>query len=128
LQDVLVEQEGPQILQWLIEGAQKYLKDGLKESAVILATTKAYEEEEDTLGQFIDECCLVAPNASISGKLFRERYVEWCEDNGYKPYGTKQLTQRLQSHKKYKVEPGRIDAKTRGFKGITISEPLKIKM
>lgn len=127
LQEVLIEQEGAQILQWLIEGTRKYLESGLPTSTAVLTTTMEYESEEDSLGQFIDEMCIVDPSASVSGKEFRHYYVDWCNAYGYHPYGIKQLTQRLTTQGKYgNIVAGRLDSRTRGFKGIKINQSIRV--
>lgn len=122
LSQELVEKEGPQILAWLIEGAQKYLeKKILLDAQQIQQVTSEYENDEDILGQFIQEKCLVADNAMVPYKDFRIHYEAWCDFNGYKPLSTRTLTEKLKSNKKY----GNIDnnyrkANVRFLTGITL--------
>ena len=61
LADILVTEEGPGILNWLIEGARRYLagdKDLTGPERVRIATT-AYAETEDHTGRFFEECTVL---------------------------------------------------------------------
>ncbi len=52
-------QEGPGILNWLIEGLLAYLEDGLQEPAAVLAATADYRAESDPMGAFLTDRCQV---------------------------------------------------------------------
>ncbi|WP_394425826.1 DNA primase family protein [Streptomyces sp. SGAir0957] len=78
----LVADEGPGILQWLIEGAEQYLatRDPLTGPASVRIATAAYETTEDHIGRFIGERCVKGADADlrVEQKLLYETYGRWC--------------------------------------------------
>lgn len=87
--------ELPGILCWAIEGLKKWMKEGLKAPEKVLAATDEYRESMDNLGMFIDECCVLDPNAKTPIKELYEAYNQWALDNGLHPMGNPQLRERL---------------------------------
>ncbi len=129
LHKTLVNDEGPAILAWMIEGAKLYLENpnGLVMPAVVALATAEYEKEEDQLGQFLDDMCVVGDEHSVSYKTFREMYVGWCQDYGYQPFGPRKLTEKLTSTKKYgNIRAGKLDRSTRGFFGLGVSTKIRL--
>jgi putative DNA primase/helicase len=57
LKQRLVEAEGGGILAWQIEGARRYLRDGLQVPDSVQRETEQYLQEMDDLYLWIDECC-----------------------------------------------------------------------
>ncbi|QJD50473.1 DNA primase/helicase [Mycobacterium phage Chris] len=81
----LVRDEGAAILAWVVAGARQVAADGLREPASVLAATKEYSEQEDALGRFIGECCLLTPGASGGGAppaVVHKAYQRWAIANG----------------------------------------------
>jgi len=74
-------QESPGILNWLIEGAMRWSKEGLKTPAIILRATDEYRAEMDVIGNFIKERCLQGPDYSIKARELFKCYQEWCDDH-----------------------------------------------
>lgn len=77
------------VLAWLIEGARRYLKEGLtREPAAIVANRAEYQQDHDLLGMFLRECCVKreqkAQGAGITAGDLRKAYIEWAEDNAVK--------------------------------------------
>ena len=58
LSEILVQEEGPAILGWLINGCRKWLRGGLNEPQSVLDATKEYRSEQDVLSAFLEECCV----------------------------------------------------------------------
>ncbi|MEU6210830.1 phage/plasmid primase, P4 family [Streptomyces sp. NPDC047023] len=84
LADILVTEEGPGILAWLIDGARRYLageKDLTGPASVRIATT-AYAETEDHAGRFFGECCTVHPDRRAEQVRLYGVYCTWCRDEG----------------------------------------------
>ncbi|MER5563884.1 phage/plasmid primase, P4 family [Streptomyces sp. NPDC002506] len=84
LADILVTEEGPGILNWLIEGARRYLagdKDLTGPEQVRIATT-AYAETEDHTGRFFDECCTLQPECRAEQARLYAAYRTWCQSEG----------------------------------------------
>ena len=57
--DYLFTNAGPAIMRWIIEGAQKAIADDfhIKKPKVVREAIEAYREENDWLGQFLDDHC-----------------------------------------------------------------------
>ncbi|MFE1948904.1 MULTISPECIES: DNA primase family protein [Streptomyces] len=84
LADILVTEEGPGILGWLIDGARRYLggeKDLTGPERVRIATT-AYAETEDHTGRFFEECCSLAPELRAEQAGLYAAYKTWCHNEG----------------------------------------------
>ncbi|MFJ6686810.1 DNA primase family protein [Streptomyces werraensis] len=84
LADILVTEEGPGILGWLIHGARRYLagdRDLTGPERVRIATT-AYAETEDHTGRFYEECCTIAPDLRAEQTALYAAYKEWCQNEG----------------------------------------------
>ncbi|MGW2180392.1 DNA primase family protein [Streptomyces sp. NPDC001732] len=84
LADILVTEEGPGILNWLIEGARRYLageKVLTGPERVCIATT-AYAETEDHTGRFIGESCRVDPELRAEQAALYAAYKSWCHNEG----------------------------------------------
>ncbi len=84
LADVLVTEEGPGILNWLIVGARRYLageKDLTGPERVRIATT-AYAETEDHTGRFLSESCRLGPSLRAEQAHLYAAYKTWCQNEG----------------------------------------------
>ncbi|OKJ49590.1 DNA primase [Streptomyces sp. CB02009] len=84
LADVLVTEEGPGILNWLIDGARRYLagqRDLTGPERVRIATT-AYAETEDHTGRFYGECCRLDQGLRAEQTALYSAYTTWCHHEG----------------------------------------------
>jgi putative DNA primase/helicase len=70
------------ILKWMIEGCLMWQRDGLAPPAIVKDHTDCYLGDEDTIAQWIDECCTVGPHCSAPMQALYESYKDWCERNG----------------------------------------------
>ncbi|MFI8967015.1 phage/plasmid primase, P4 family [Streptomyces sp. NPDC053493] len=96
LADILVAEEGPGILNWLIDGARRYLggeKDLTGPAKVRIATT-AYAETEDHTGRFFDEACVLNPDARTEQKTLYDAYRGWCLGEGCIPMNNRTFAAR----------------------------------
>ena len=76
---MLQEQSG--ILAWLVRGCLAWQHLGLEIPASIRVATGQYRQEEDALLLFLQECCVLKPEATVQGKPFYEAYRKWHEEN-----------------------------------------------
>ncbi|WP_327188070.1 DNA primase family protein [Streptomyces sp. NBC_01334] len=84
LADLLVMEEGPGILGWLIDGARRYLggdRDLTGPERVRIATT-AYAETEDHTGRFYEESCRLGPDLRAEQTTLYAAYTTWCNNEG----------------------------------------------
>jgi putative DNA primase/helicase len=78
-QKLMEEKSG--ILNWLIEGALRWQKEGLNTPSIVLNATDEYRGEMDVIGNFIRERCIQKPGAMIRARELFRVYQEWCDEN-----------------------------------------------
>ncbi len=82
--DYLFDHAGGYVMTWIIEGAKKAIEADfkIKEPQIVQAAIEAYREENDWLGQFLDECCDIGKDLTAkSGELY-QAYRARCTLNG----------------------------------------------
>ena len=92
-EELLEERDG--ILQWMLEGTRRYLKDGLKLSPTIRAEHSSYRKASDLLGEFLADKTTTDPNSRVpqAGLFLSWKY--WCDSNGVRHGSKKTFTQRM---------------------------------
>lgn len=91
-----LETELPGILQWAIAGCLEWQRDGLKPPDIITDAVRAYRQESDVLGHFIDEACEVRPLAQVKSSAFFSAYQGFCERSGERWIPAKDLPAEMQ--------------------------------
>lgn len=98
----LVRDEGEGILQWLIEGARRYLttRDPLEGPDRVRMATTAYATTEDHIGRFLTECCTRNPEAAgelrVEQGLLYSEYTAWCHSGeGIRPATARAFATRV---------------------------------
>jgi putative DNA primase/helicase len=71
--------ELPGILNWALDGCREWQAGGLKPPSVITDAVRAYREESDVLGRFIEESCDVRKLAQVKSSAFFSAYQSYCE-------------------------------------------------
>ncbi|MEU6987267.1 phage/plasmid primase, P4 family [Streptomyces sp. NPDC046324] len=97
LADVLVAEEGPGILNWLVDGARRYLagdKD-LTGPARVRIATNAYAETEDHTGRFLNECCALSPDHRAEQTSLYAAYKSWCHSEGASAVSSRAFATRV---------------------------------
>ena len=82
--DLLIEEAGPAILSWIIQGAVNFTLNGFKltfPDAVAMATEE-YRQRENWLERFISERCIREPNARVGARELYAAYKDWAQDTG----------------------------------------------
>ncbi|MFF7251447.1 phage/plasmid primase, P4 family [Embleya sp. NPDC008237] len=89
LSTILVAEEGPGILAWIVAGASAVFRPGggLAEPESVMAATRVYAAEEDALGRFLGECCHFGGGDHVrtETKVLRASYERWCHAEGETP-------------------------------------------
>lgn len=95
------------ILNWAIEGYYLYKIMGLRKSEpeTIQAQRDNYQYEMDTLGQFIDERCVLDPEASVKSSDIWKSFKAWSEENNEYAGTNRKLSMELE--KKFDKEKRR---------------------
>jgi putative DNA primase/helicase len=78
--DKKLQGEAEGILAWAVEGCLEWLRDGLQTPDKVLAATAKYRAEQDVLGQFIADVCVVGPDYRVEAKELFALYCKWCEE------------------------------------------------
>lgn len=82
--DYLVQNAGGAVLQWIIDGAEKVIKNNFRLTVpkCVADAVGRYREGNDWLSGFLEECCEVNKNyTQKSGEIYQE-YRAYCQRNG----------------------------------------------
>jgi putative DNA primase/helicase len=85
---LLVEKEGPGILNWCLLGLAEYLKlEGLVDPQVVADSVADYRDDEDVLQQFTSLCLVKTGDQGdwLANEAVIQAYEAWCKSNGHKP-------------------------------------------
>lgn len=110
----LVREEGPGILSWAVRGCLAWKGEGLGEPPEVASATDGYFADEDIVGRFIAERCVVLPTAQTTFAALYEDYESWCKASGERPMTKKALGERLGSRG---FTPGYVQ-RNRGWLGL----------
>jgi putative DNA primase/helicase len=91
-----LKEEAAGIMAWLVAGYIERREKGLAPPASVLTATEEYKQAEDSIKQFINECCLVGDSSLARASKLYESYVAFCEEGGLKPKGKKKFFLILQ--------------------------------
>jgi putative DNA primase/helicase len=97
LADVLVTTEGPGILNWLIEGARRYINGErhLTGPERVRIATTAYADTEDHIGRFIAEVCVTGQDLRVEQAHLHAVYRAWCNQEGAPAVSSRAFAARI---------------------------------
>lgn len=97
LSKLLVDEEGPGILSWVVQGAVDVFDGGLRAPESVMAATRAYADEEDHLGRFLEAACMRSTSdmVRLETKKLRSAYEAWCHAEGETPLKPQALGREL---------------------------------
>jgi putative DNA primase/helicase len=104
------------ILAWMIEGCRDWAINGLQPPQIVKESTAEYLGAEDSLQQWLDECCDLMPGFTTSKDLFAS-WQSWCEVSGEYVGTMKRLMAKLESRG---ILTGQKSAHKRGCLGILL--------
>lgn len=108
------------ILTWLVEGCLKWQKDGLTWPQKVRAKKEAYRQDQDVLGQFLADCCIVGEAFQVAAKDLNTAYDHWRQENNLKEMSAIALSKRLRERGFAKED----SYKARGWRGLGLkAEP-----
>jgi putative DNA primase/helicase len=94
LEDKL-QAEWPHILQWAIEGALDWQRNGLVRPDSVINATATYFENQDLVGTWLDDSCEQDPRHSETVKRLFESYSAFADANGARPGKATTLSDEL---------------------------------
>lgn len=95
LGDRIDNNELPGVLNWLISGNLAWRAMGLSEPESVKTATAQYRADEDSLGHFLKECCVIGENTKCKPVDLYRVYVQWI-DIGSKPMGKKTFYTKIE--------------------------------
>ena len=87
--------ELPGILRWSIQGLMEWREQGLNPPARVLNAGGAYRKDNDSVGQWIEEACILDKDRKSYMKDLYESYEAWSDRNGLKPTSNVNLGKEL---------------------------------
>ncbi len=115
--------EYPAILRWMIDGCLDWQRNGLIRPNVVADATKAYFDDQDLFGQWLEECCEVGPRQwEITSRLFAS-WKDFSERNGERPGSVKAFSANMLK-REFTPDLKRVHGTPqRLFKGISLKTP-----
>lgn len=87
--------ELPGILNWTLQGCCAWQAEGLAPPDEVQAATAEYRREMDVLQDFLDACCVIAPNARVGATALYATYRKWAEGTGHHPMSQTRFGRKL---------------------------------
>ena len=72
----------PGILRWAVEGCMKWQESGLAAPQAVIDSVSEYRQESDPVRRFIDECCVLDPDAVVQATALYHAYRVWATQAG----------------------------------------------
>jgi phage/plasmid-associated DNA primase len=127
---VLLREEGPGILNWMIEGAAKLLQHGFPNESLSSKRVKRLLQESNSVFGFLTTCIEKTDSgAGISVDELASKYTNWCQSNDWEPLwgpaGRRKLTMGLESlfHVPQAHDIVRNGRNLRGYNGVAFKSP-----
>lgn len=108
--------EGSGILNWGMAGLRDFQRCGLRIPKTISLATDAYRDDEDLLGEWLDEQCELGANNSHQISQCYSAYSHWARNRGNGVLAQSRLTRRLKDRGILR-DPGK-----RNYVGIKLNE------
>ena len=101
--------ELPGILNWALEGLRRFRKRGhfaLPEMS--LEVQHAFARAGNDVLDFVEECCVLDPDASVAKEVLFNRWTAWCAPNGLRAGAKNAFAQKLLDTFQGKVDKGKV--------------------
>jgi len=93
-----LQDELPGVLAWCLDGWEQYQAEGLNPPEKVTAATADYRTESDSLGSFLDDCCVLQKTLRVTSTALYSAYESWCHTNGERPLAQRTLAARLREY------------------------------
>jgi putative DNA primase/helicase len=88
--------EAPAVLAWVVDGARRFIAEGLNPPDAVRVATERYRSEEDTVGRFINEVLVIGDGWAMSVDIKAELEA-WCDEQGIDPPQMNEVTDTLRA-------------------------------
>jgi len=116
--------EWPGILNWMIQGCLEWHREGLVKPQVICVETDEYFGQQDTFGQWIDECCRIDARDPHCWDVALELYQSWkqfAEARSAVPGSAKAFAEQLKT-RGFRADRARVQGKVcRTWHGVMLA-------
>ncbi len=115
--------EWPMILRWMIDGCLDWQKNGLVRPDSVIASTQAYFEDQDLLGQWLNDNCDAEPDNPHKSDTVAALFAAWsayATAAGETPGSKKAFNEAMQSRG---FHPARGGKGVRLFRGVRLIIP-----
>lgn len=129
LSDALMD-ERRGVLSWLVRGAVSWYQDGLNPPDSVLAAGVEYQNENDRVAEFVNECCEKSAETwapiAVGFDAIYPAYVQWCKASGYQSLGRTRFVTELERvvpnfrRHEQRVKNGEKWTTTRGCFGVAL--------
>jgi putative DNA primase/helicase len=106
LRQKIVATELPGVLAWSVRGCVEWQRSGLGSCNAVELSTQDYRESQDTIGTFLEDCCLVGPQYWVSSENLMSAYTAWAGRTGEPNLSAKTLADRLRDRDHRAVRRG----------------------
>jgi putative DNA primase/helicase len=105
--DAKLEAEMEGVLCWALEGCKEWQRQGLNPPPEVRDAVKQYQEEQDVIGQYIQESCYVDTTDEecweAPDRLYQE-YKSWCTAGSFKYLNTNNFGSEMKERFSYKTK------------------------
>lgn len=114
---LLEERDG--ILAWALQGCADWQQRGLAPPEVVTGASAGYVADEDTVGEWMEECCVTGPGCKATARALYANWAAWAEAAGATKGSQKSLGEALRERG---FRPTKVGG-ARGWLGITPRHP-----
>jgi len=79
---IIISEEAAGVLNWMLEGVKLWKEEGLGSCPDVEEATNKFRTENDTIQQFINECCDVRGNFTVPSQELYNAYFGFCDELG----------------------------------------------
>jgi putative DNA primase/helicase len=76
-----LKSEAAGILALLVRGCLQWQRDGLNPPAIVTSATEEYRMDEDTITQFVDECCIRLSGSVVKAADLYKAFSTWYQEH-----------------------------------------------
>lgn len=86
--------ELPGILAWAVHGCMEWQRDGLQPPQEVLGATRQYQDDENQVKRFLEECCVQDSAERVGSTELYKAYVQWYTASGETDHVTQNMLGR----------------------------------
>lgn len=99
-----LKEEYPAILAWMVKGCLDWSRYGEGLPDVVKLATGDYQQGEDVLAGFFEECCVIGASYRVSATDLYRHYTTWANVNHYRSVNQKNFGLAMASRKFQKTK------------------------